>query len=84
MHRVPPARAWWLAVGPRLERGLGRTGRVLTRMAIGGHEIIRMIGYLIDGADKPELTCGWKCHQSGRDASPAATEFQCRNDVSVL
>ena len=22
MYRVPPARAWWLAVGPRLERGV--------------------------------------------------------------
>ena len=24
MYRVPPARAWWLAVGPRLERGVRR------------------------------------------------------------
>jgi hypothetical protein len=25
--RVPPARAWWLAVGPRLERGVRRLSR---------------------------------------------------------
>ena len=24
MYRVPPDRAWWLAVGPRLERGVRR------------------------------------------------------------
>ena len=24
MYRVPPGRAWWLAVGPRLERGVRR------------------------------------------------------------
>ena len=24
MYSVPPARAWWLAVGPRLERGVRR------------------------------------------------------------
>src|SRR5215207_7318247 len=28
MYRVPPARAWWPAVGPRLERRLGLIAQV--------------------------------------------------------